>query len=184
MAGSKLFEPLRILIIEDKDHMRALLRRLLNHIGVRILHEAPDGAAALDMLSTIECDLILSDLSMAPMDGLEFARKVRGASNPKACAIPIIMISGYTERNKVEAARDAGVNEFLAKPVTPQHLISRITEIIERPRAFVRTATYAGPDRRRRQSGNFVGPGRRANDPPGTRGFLEPPKPVEVIEKA
>jgi len=181
-TGSKLFEPLRILIIEDKDHMRALLRRLLNHIGVRIMHEAPDGAAALEMLNTIECDLILSDLSMAPMDGLEFVHRVRSAkTGTTPPSVPIIMISGYTERNKVEAARDAGVNEFLAKPVTPQHLISRITEIIERPRPFVRCDTYAGPDRRRRQTGNFVGPGRRANDPPGTRGFLEPPRVIEKL---
>ena len=183
-TGSKAFAALKVLIIEDKEHMRALLRRLLNHIGVRITHEAPDGTAALEMLPTLECDLILSDLSMAPMDGLEFARKVRGAANPKAASIPIIMISGYTERAKIEAARDAGVNEFLAKPVTPQSLISRITEIMERPRAFVRTETYVGPDRRRRQSGNYVGPGRRADDPPGTRGFLEPPKQPLVIEKA
>ena len=181
-TSSRVFETLKVLIIEDKEHMRALLRRLLNHIGVRVTHEAPDGTAALAMLPTLECDLILSDLSMAPMDGLEFARNVRGAKNPRAASIPIIMISGYTERAKIEAARDAGVNEFLAKPVTPQSLISRITEIMERPRAFVKTETYAGPDRRRRQSGNYVGPGRRADDPPGTKGFLEPPKQPMVIE--
>jgi two-component system chemotaxis response regulator CheY len=181
-TSSRVFETLKVLIIEDKEHMRALLRRLLNHIGVRITHEAPDGTAALEMLPSLECDLILSDLSMAPMDGLEFARKVRGAKNARAASIPIIMISGYTERAKIEAARDAGVNEFLAKPVTPQSLISRITEIMERPRAFVRTETYAGPDRRRRQSGNYAGPGRRADDPPGTKGFLEPPKPPMVFD--
>ena len=181
-ATEKIFEPLRVLIIEDKDHMRTLLRRLLNHIGVRIMHEAPDGAAALEMLRTLECDLILSDLSMEPMNGLEVTRRVRqaagGSTDP---SVPIIMISGYTERAKVEAARDAGVNEFQAKPVTPQNLISRITEIIERPRPFVRSATYTGPDRRRRASGNFSGPGRRANDPPGTRGFLEPMEKLEPI---
>ena len=117
-TASKAFAALKVLIIEDKEHMRALLRRLLNHIGVRITHEAPDGTAALEMLPTLECDLILSDLSMAPMDGLEFARKVRGAGNPKAASIPIIMISGYTERHRVEEARDAGVTEFLVKPIT------------------------------------------------------------------
>ena len=181
-TSSKIFENLKVLVIEDKDHMRALLRRLLNHIGVRTMHEAPDGAAALEILPTIECDLILSDLSMAPMDGLEFTRKVRGSANQKTSGLPIIMISGYTEKAKVEAARDAGVNEFLAKPVTPQSLISRITDIMERPRAFVRTGAYAGPDRRRRASGNYVGAGRREGDPPGTKGFLEPPKAPVVIE--
>jgi DNA-binding response OmpR family regulator len=134
------------------------------------------------MLRELECDLILTDLSMAPMDGLEFARKVRGAAKAALASIPMIMISGFTERAKVEAARDAGVNEFLAKPVTPQNLISRITEIFERPRAFVRCDGYCGPDRRRRQSGNYSGPGRRADDPPGTKGYLEP-KMVEVIKQ-
>jgi two-component system, chemotaxis family, chemotaxis protein CheY len=171
----KAFENLSVLVIEDKDHMRTLLRRLLNHIGVRTVHEAPDGGAALEMLRRLQCDLIFSDMEMAPMDGLEFAHRVRnatgGITDP---SVPIIMISGYTERNKVEAARDAGVTEFLAKPVTIQSLISRITEIIERPRPFVRCETYAGPDRRRRATGNYVGPGRRATDPPGTRGYLEP----------
>ena len=119
---------------------------------------------------------------MAPMDGLEFTRRVRSSSNHKTAGLPIIMISGYTEKAKVEAARDAGVNEFLAKPVTPQSLISRITDIVERPRAFVRTGGYAGPDRRRRQSGNFSGAGRREGDPPDTKGFLEPPKAPQVIE--
>jgi CheY-like chemotaxis protein len=178
----KGFDTLRVLIVEDKDHMRALLRRLLGHIGVRVMLEAPDGAAALEVLRNNECDLILSDLSMAPMDGLEFAKRVRsakgGTTNP---SVPIIMISGFTERAKVEAARDAGVSEVLVKPVTPQNLISRMTEVLERPRAFVRAETYSGPDRRRRQSGNYAGPGRRADDPPGTRGYLDPVKPTEKV---
>ena len=180
------FDALKVLIIEDKEHMRALLRRLLNHIGVRNLYEANDGAAALDMLRTLECDLILSDMEMAPMDGLEFTRKVRNSPRNALSSLPIIMISGHTERNKVEAARDAGVNEFLVKPVTPQNLISRIGDAIERPRAFVRAEGYSGPDRRRRQTANFSGPGRRAGDPPGMQGYLPPPNtplvnPANVI---
>jgi two-component system, chemotaxis family, chemotaxis protein CheY len=176
------FESLKVLIIEDKEHMRALLRRLLSHIGVRTMHEAPDGAAALEMLRDLECDLILSDMAMAPMDGLEFARKVRSAkTGTTPPSVPIIMISGFTERAKVEAARDAGVTEFLAKPVTPAILISRISEILERPRAFVRSGGYSGPDRRRRQSGNYAGRGKRAADAPGARGHLTPTEPTEKV---
>lgn len=175
------FDNLKVLIIEDKEHMRALLRRLLNHIGVRIFYEANDGAAALEMLPNLECDLILSDMEMAPMNGLEFTRKVRSSPRNALNSIPIIMISGHTERQKVEAARDAGVTEFLVKPVTPQNLISRMSDVMERPRAFVRADAYTGPDRRRRQTGNFFGPGRRAGDPPGTKGFLPPPAAPVVI---
>jgi DNA-binding response OmpR family regulator len=64
----------------------------------------------------------------------------------------------------VEAARDAGVTEFIAKPITVQNLMSRLAEIVERPRPFVRCGTYFGPDRRRRKLENFVGPWRRKDD--------------------
>ena len=74
------------------------------------------------------------------------------------------MITGHTERHRVEAARDAGVTEFLAKPITAAHLFSRIAEIVERPRAFVRCESYFGPDRRRRQIDDYAGPWRRAED--------------------
>ena len=160
----KIFEPLRVLIIEDKDHMRTLLRRLLNHIGVRIMYEAPDGAAALEMLRTLECDLILSDLSMEPMDGLEFTRKVRALDLRLNPTVPIIMISGHTERPRVEAARDAGVSEFLVKPVTMQNLTARVVQVLERPRSFVHTPTYFGPDRRRKSRDDYNGPRRRQDD--------------------
>ena len=159
---SHKFENLKILVIEDKEHMRALLRRLLGHIGVRTVHEANDGEAGLLVLRDNECDLILTDMDMAPMDGLTFTRQVR-ASRAHA-GLPIIMISGHTERAKVEAARDAGVNEFLIKPVTPANLVSRITEIVERPRSFVQAKGYSGPDRRRRQTADYSGPDRREGD--------------------
>jgi hypothetical protein len=64
----------------------------------------------------------------------------------------------------VEAARDAGVTEFLAKPITAHTLFSRIAEIVERPRAFVRCDSYFGPDRRRRAIEDYAGPRRRKED--------------------
>ena len=74
------------------------------------------------------------------------------------------MITGHTERHRVEAARDAGVTEFLAKPITAQGLFKRIAEIVERPRAYVRCADYFGPDRRRRADERYAGPWRRHED--------------------
>ena len=62
-------------------------------------------------------------------------------------------------------ARDAGVNEFLAKPVTARSLIHRINLVIEHPRPFIRCSTYFGPDRRRRAEPGFKGPWRRQGDP-------------------
>jgi CheY-like chemotaxis protein len=163
MSGSALAQ-LKILIVEDNQHMRSLLRALLNSAGIREISEANNGSTALTVLREKKCDLVLSDLAMKPMDGLEFSRTVRTAENSPNPFVPIIMITGHTEKHQVEAARDAGVTEFLIKPITAHSLFSRIAEIVERPRAFVRCETYFGPDRRRRSIDSYTGPWRRHDD--------------------
>jgi two-component system, chemotaxis family, chemotaxis protein CheY len=163
MSGAAV-EHLKILIVEDNQHMRSLLRSLLNSVGIREIIEANNGASALDALREKKCDLVLSDLSMMPMDGLEFSRAVRTGNHSPNPFVPIIMITGHTERHRVEEARDAGVTEFLAKPITAHSLFSRIAEIMERPRAFVRTEGYFGPDRRRKTLESYTGPWRRQDD--------------------
>jgi two-component system, chemotaxis family, chemotaxis protein CheY len=164
MPGTGL-EALKVLIVEDNQQMRTLLRSLLGSAGLHDVQEAGDGSAALNALATRRCDLILCDLAMKPMDGLELTREVRHSKKSANPFVPIIMISGYTEKHRVEAARDAGITEFLAKPITAQSLYSRIAEIMERPRAFIRCDTYFGPDRRRKAiDNNYTGPWRRQDD--------------------
>jgi CheY-like chemotaxis protein len=163
MSGAA-FENLRALIVEDNGHMRTLLRNLLNSIGIKEVTEAPDGAAAILLLQDRKCDLILSDMAMSPMDGIEFTRRIRSGETGANPYIPIIMVTGHTERHRVEMARDAGVTEFLVKPITAQNLYSRLAEIVERPRAFVRAESYFGPDRRRKIRENYAGPWRRNDD--------------------
>jgi len=161
---AQAFETMKVLIVEDNLHMRALLRGLLSTIGVREILEASNGSVALDLLQGRKCDLILSDLAMKPIDGLDFTREVRSSRHSANPFVPIIMISGHTERSHVQAARDAGVTEFVAKPITAKSLFARIAEIIERPRPFVRCENYFGPDRRRRNIENYAGPWRRQED--------------------
>jgi two-component system chemotaxis response regulator CheY len=162
MSGG--FESLKALIVEDNAHMRSLLRALLNSVGIRDVTEAAHGGSALEVLRQRRADLVLSDMSMSPMDGLEFTRRVRNDEQSPNPFVPIIMITGHTERHRVEAARDAGVTEFLAKPITAHNLFSRIARIVEQPRAFVRCESYFGPDRRRRQTEDYAGPWRRKED--------------------
>ena len=164
MAAQTGFEDLKALIVEDNRHMRSLLRELLSSVGIREIAEAADGQSAIEQLRTRSPDLVLTDLTMAPVDGLELVRHVRTHEDSPNPFLPVIMVSGHTERHRVEAARDAGVTEFLAKPVTARKLFSRIVEIMERPRAFVRCDGYFGPDRRRRQAETYAGPWRRAGD--------------------
>ncbi len=163
MSGGA-FEFLKALIVEDNPQMRALLRALLNAIGITTVYEAIDGDQAFDILRDRQPDLILTDLSMKPSNGIEFALQVRNSKTSPNPYVPILMVTGHTEKHRVEAARDAGVTEVLAKPVTAQSLFSRIAEIVEHPRPFVSCPDYFGPDRRRHRSKDYAGPFRRRED--------------------
>jgi two-component system chemotaxis response regulator CheY len=153
-----------VLLVEDNEHMRMLLRTLLTAMGIRKLHEYSGGAEALAELSRHKPDFILTDLSMAPMDGLAFTRAVRRNSNKAVSLLPIVMVTGHTERRRIEAARDAGITEILAKPITASGLFQRIEEIVLRPRPFVGSANYVGPCRRRHANPDHTGPWRRQDD--------------------
>ncbi len=156
------FQYLRVLIVDDNNDMRTLLRRMLASIGVKHILEATDGRAGIAILHETGCDVVLSDLDMKPMNGIEFTLAVRTSDNLSNSVVPIIMITGRTEMHVVEKARDAGITEFIAKPVTMGALQGRLTEVVERPRPFVRTGGYLGPDRRRKKTGRS--PGRRQDD--------------------
>jgi DNA-binding response OmpR family regulator len=71
------------------------------------------------------------------------------------------MLTGHSEKKRVVAARDAGVTEFLAKPISAKALYQRILNVVANPRPFIKTKNYFGPDRRRNTNTNYVGPERR-----------------------
>ena len=163
MSGPS-FDHLCALVIEDNAHMRTLLRSLMQALGLRKIIECPDGGSGYVALREKRPDFVLTDLSMKPVDGIEFTKMVRTAKDSPNPYVPIIMVTGHTERARVEMARDAGVTEFLAKPITVQNLLLRIVEIVERPRPFVRCEGYFGPDRRRKHDPDYTGPWRRQDD--------------------
>jgi CheY-like chemotaxis protein len=167
MMGYRL-DRLTVLIIDDNKHMRGLVRTILEALGVIHIVEARDGEHGLEKLSEKAADLVILDWNMEPMDGLALTKHLRTSPDSPDPFIPIIMLSGHTERARVMEARDAGVTEFMAKPVSARSLYARIVSIIENPRPFVRTKDYFGPDRRR-QLIPFDGPERRATqDAPPT----------------
>jgi CheY-like chemotaxis protein len=160
----KQFDYLKALVIEDNPHMRELLRTLLHALGIKNVSEAIDGTQGFAQLREHKPDFVLTDLSMKPMDGIEFTRLVRSSEDAPNPYVPIIMVTGHTERHRIEGARDAGVTEIIAKPITVQGLFSRVAEIVERPRPFVRAEQFFGPDRRRRAKREFKGPWKRYDD--------------------
>ncbi|WP_395630092.1 response regulator [Aquidulcibacter sp.] len=153
--------PITILIVDDNQHMRGILKELLRAAGVSDIKEASDPLEAFEYMKSSLVDLLLVDLAMPLMDGVEFTRMVRTNEDSPNHFLPIIMITGHSERSRVNAARDAGVNEFLVKPVTAKGLMERLSLIVNRPRNFVKSKQYFGPDRRRRADPNFSGEERR-----------------------
>jgi two-component system chemotaxis response regulator CheY len=155
------FNKLRFLVIDDNAHMRRILRTLLHGFGARDVYEAEDGATGLEAFTHYMPDIVLVDWAMPIFDGLELAQMIRqpeANANPYA---PIIMLTGHSEKKRVMAARDAGITEIMVKPISAKALYQRILNVVANPRAFIRTKSYFGPDRRRSVSSNYVGPERR-----------------------
>jgi len=131
---------------------------------VRTITETRDAADAFEIMRNASPDLALVDYMLGDVDGLEFTRLIRTATDSPNKYLPIIMVSGHTDRTRVMEAINAGVNEYLAKPVRPVDLYNRLVSMIERPRRFVKAPGYFGPDRRRRQDPRYSGPMRRSTD--------------------
>lgn len=159
------FAKLRLLVIEDNPNMRRLVRTLVNGLGCREVMEAEDGAAGLELFRENAPDIVVSDWMMPIMDGLDFTRAVRSPTRSANPYVPIIILSGYSERSRVVQARDAGVTEFIVKPVSPKSLYQRLVNVVVNPRPFVETKTFFGPDRRRTSGANYSGPRRRKGEP-------------------
>lgn len=154
----------KILVVDDMPPMITLCKSILNIVGFKHVYTATNGKEALELVMRHDPDLIITDWMMEPMNGLEFTREIR--KNPKSPNpyVPIIMMTGFSSRLRVEYARDCGITEFLVKPFTARDLYNRIAQIIERPRQFVDTGTFFGPDRRRRLAKDYAGPQRREGD--------------------
>jgi CheY-like chemotaxis protein len=141
-------ESLRVLLVDDNPHMRSIVGTILKGVGVRQLREAGDGAEGLQVLRDWPADLAIVDFQMQPLDGASFTRLVRGSADSKNMYLPIIMMTGFADRPRVEEARDSGVTELIVKPVTARAIIDRLNAVVYRPRPFVRTPDYFGPQRR------------------------------------
>ncbi|MES2723544.1 MAG: response regulator [Pseudomonadota bacterium] len=162
-------EVLKILIVDDNHHMRVLLSEVLRAVGLQNIYEAGDGAEALQQMRAHPIDIVMTDLAMEPLDGIDFVRLLRNSPDSPNQMAPVIMITGHSTMRRISEARDVGVNEFLAKPLTARGVLDRLQKIIDHPRPYVRTDDYFGPDRRRKVDPKYDGPRRRAADGPAPR---------------
>ena len=105
--------------------------------------------------------MVFTDSDMASISGFDFVELIRSSPKSPNPYVPIVMLSAYSDQARVKFARDPGVTEFLAKPFTADVILTRLEEVIENPRSFVRTAKYFGPDRRRNPDPDYSGMERR-----------------------
>jgi CheY-like chemotaxis protein len=140
---------LHYLVVDDSRFYRSVIKNALAAVRLTKVVEAVDGSDALQAMRASAVDFVLADYEMPVLNGIEFVRTVRWSEeagiDPR---IPIIMISQYAHQAVVVEARNAGVHEFLTKPVSPQLLYERIRATLCQPRKFIVTDSYRGPDRR------------------------------------
>lgn len=153
---------LRFLIVDDSTHAVNLVKAMLRGFGASQLDDAQTIAAAKAQMRASPSDIVILDYMLGAEEGVDFARWLRTAPESPAPYTPIILLTGHADRPRIMAARDAGVNEFCVKPITPADLLKRIAWVIDKSRPFVRCDSYFGPDRRRHDDPKYTGPERRA----------------------
>ena len=158
-------ENVSALILDDNAHMRGLVRVILASFGMRQIEEASDCNTALGAIAGGDIDIAFVDFKLGGLDGIDFCKRIRLDPDSPNRYLPIIMITAYSERRRVIDAINAGVDEFLVKPIRAVDVANRVNAVVERRRPFIQTPGYFGPERRRRADPRYKGPWRRAADP-------------------
>ena len=146
---------IKVLVADDNRGMRRIVSSVLRTARFG------DGIEACSAIIRVQPDLLICDLEMPMMGGLDVARWVRSAAESPDPFLPMILMTSVATKAGVGAARDAGYDEVLAKPLTAEALYRRIEAVTLRRRPFVRIGRYFGPCRRRGVAPNNEAVGER-----------------------
>jgi two-component system chemotaxis response regulator CheY len=119
------------LIVDDSSVMRKIVERSLRQAGIELskVFEAANGAEALVVLAENRVDLILCDINMPVMDGLEFMKQLSGVKNAKG--VPAIMITTEGSESRVVQALSYGARGYIRKPFTPEQVREQVVPVLE-----------------------------------------------------
>ena len=122
---------IRALIVDDSSVMRKIVERALRQAGLdlMVVHEAGSGSEGLDLLKAKQVDLILSDINMPSMDGLEFLRQLR--AQDLAPGVPVVMITTESSEEHVKQAILAGAQGYIRKPFTAEQVKERVLPLLD-----------------------------------------------------
>jgi two-component system, chemotaxis family, chemotaxis protein CheY len=132
------FNLLRFLVVDDSVLVRRVVRTLLHGFGAPEVYEADDGGSGLEAVIHFMPDIVITDWVMPNFDGLELTRVIRQPDFNADPYVPIIMLAGYSEPARIAKALDAGVTQFLTKPISVQALYDAIVTVVANPIAFHR----------------------------------------------
>jgi len=151
---------LKVCIVDSDSQMRQMIRDALTGMGISQIRECADSGRAQQLIDEFRPDLCIFDWATGPLDEITFVKNLRARESEDNLGMQLIMMMGNANTRRVIEARNAGVDEFLVKPISLRALHGRLLTLVENPRVYIRTATYVGPDRRR-QNRPFAGPDRR-----------------------
>ena len=140
------FHRISVLVVEDNQPMLEITKSLLVTFGIGHVIGAQNGEIGFKRFCEYNNDIIIADWMMKPMDGISFTRQVRNDIKSPNPYVPVILMTGFSEKRRVLQARDAGVTEFLVKPFNARHLYKRLVQVLERQPHFVRGPDFLGPD--------------------------------------
>jgi two-component system chemotaxis response regulator CheY len=126
---------MKVLVVDDNDFMRDLVASMLREIGFREIFHASDGEAALSKTREVDPHLILCDVDMEPMNGLDFVEHLRRLTPPALGKTPVILLTAHSEAEIVQRAIKIGVNAYVVKPVKRNQLEARIATVLEKLQA-------------------------------------------------
>jgi CheY-like chemotaxis protein len=137
-----------VLVIDDTQFFRRVVVEMCEAFGFGVIKSVGSPTDALALLEKHSFDFVIIDYQMEPLDGIQATRMIRRAGGTNTIYVPIVMMTGRSDKSTLKAALEAGVTDFVAKPLSPKTLLSRLTSIIDRPKPFIRTPEYFGPDHR------------------------------------
>ena len=136
---------MKVLVVDDSSTTRRFMTEILYEMGVGHVVAAAEGAEALKKLGEFPADVMLCDLHMAPLDGIELTRILRNAGDSPNPCLPVIMLTADATQAQMKNALSAGVNAFMSKPVKMDALHKKLVAVFSRPLVFVRDGRTLRP---------------------------------------
>lgn len=130
MSAGVTLASLKILVIDDQEFVRTIVKKMLVQLGIGTVLEAQDGNSGIEAVTREAPDLVICDIQMRPVDGFGFVKQLR--ATPAVSHTPVIMLTAHTDATTVARAKELDIGAFLAKPVLPPALKDKILKVLSR----------------------------------------------------